>query len=55
MEIKKVLKVKRFSLTNKFEENFNKFTDENPDVKKIDYKKIDKYQIYVLVWYYVEK
>lgn len=53
--MKKVLKVKKFSLTNKFEDKFNEFTDGDIEIKSVQFKKIDKYETIVLVWYYVER
>lgn len=51
----KVLKVRKLELTKNFERDFNELTEQHPDVKSVQFRKIDKYQTAVLVWYYVNK
>lgn len=48
----RVLQVKKILFNSKFEENFNNFAKEHPDVKSIQFKKVDKYCSVCLYWYW---
>lgn len=48
----KVLQVKKIPFNSSFEENFNKFAKQHPDVKSVQFKKTDKYCSICLYWYW---